>query len=193
MKDCPYCAEPIQDSAVKCRYCGSTLQASALQREWYRSPHGKKVAGVCAGLAETFGIAATPLRIAFVLLTLFSLGTGIILYIVLYVATPVAVVEKRGVFASLRRSGELTRGYRWQIFGMVFCLFLINWTLGWFANRIRQIAYGDFGLLAVGISIILLVQIIGRALQATAAALTYYHLRTTKESIDSDELAAVFD
>lgn len=88
MKDCPYCAEPIQDSAVKCRYCGSTLLASALQREWYRSPHGKKIAGVCAGLAETFGIAATPIRIAFVLLTLFSLGTGFILYIVLWLVMP---------------------------------------------------------------------------------------------------------
>jgi len=88
MKNCPYCAEAIQESALKCRYCGSSLHASPLQREWYRSAAGKKIAGVCAGLAETFGIAAAPLRIAFVLLTLFSLGTGIILYIVLWVVMP---------------------------------------------------------------------------------------------------------
>ena len=88
MKTCPYCAEPIQDAAVKCRYCGSSLTTSALSREWYRSREGKKIAGVCVGLAHELGIAATPVRLAFVLLTLIAGGAGLVLYLILWVVMP---------------------------------------------------------------------------------------------------------
>lgn len=88
MKRCPYCAEDIHDDAVKCRYCGSLLDGSALSRTWYRSRRGKMLAGVCAGLAEQFGISVTALRLAVVLLTLLGAGWGIIIYIVLWVIMP---------------------------------------------------------------------------------------------------------
>jgi phage shock protein C len=88
MKQCPYCAEDIQDQAVKCRHCGSTLDGSALSRTWYRSRRGKMIAGVCAGLAEQFGVSVTALRLAAVLLTLLGAGWGLIVYVVLWVIMP---------------------------------------------------------------------------------------------------------
>jgi len=88
MRRCPYCAEEIRDEAIKCRYCGSLLEGSALSRTWYRSRQGKMIAGVCAGLAEQFGISVTALRLAAVLLTLLGAGWGVIVYVVLWVIMP---------------------------------------------------------------------------------------------------------
>ncbi|HVM98181.1 MAG TPA: PspC domain-containing protein [Candidatus Acidoferrales bacterium] len=88
MKRCPYCAEEIRDEAVKCRYCGSMLEGSALSTTWYRLRRGKMVAGVCAGLAERFGISVTALRLAIVVLTLLGFGWGVIIYVVLWVIMP---------------------------------------------------------------------------------------------------------
>src|SRR5690242_8325521 len=87
-KRCPYCAERIRVEAAKCRWCGSLLEAgSPLTRTWFGSRDGKMIAGVCAGLAEQFGISVTILRLAFVLGTLIG-GPGLVVYVVLWVVMP---------------------------------------------------------------------------------------------------------
>ena len=87
MKRCPYCAGLIKSEAIKCRYCGSTLHSTMPERGyWHRVNRGKKLAGVCTGIAWQFKSEAfiLPLRVFFVL-TMFLYGFGLIAYILLWI------------------------------------------------------------------------------------------------------------
>jgi len=96
MKKCPYCAEFVRKEAIKCRYCGSMIEKKDIRIDflstpgyWHRVNEGKKVAGVCTGIAQQLEstILILPLRLFFILTTIFY-GFGIILYIVLWVLMP---------------------------------------------------------------------------------------------------------
>ena len=56
-------------------------------RKLYRSQTQRMIAGVCGGLAEYFNVDATLMRVVFVLLAVFG-GSGIVIYIVMWIIVP---------------------------------------------------------------------------------------------------------
>jgi hypothetical protein len=138
--------------------------------------------GPMLGVAFMSGVAVALGFAAFII-------PGLILCCMLYVVIPVCVVEGRGVFDSMGRSGELTKGYRWQLLG----LFLIVAIASSLASEglvaaIKAVAGPIAGELAD-----IVVQIYTIAFGSVLAALVYYRLRTIKEGVDIDHIADVFN
>ena len=59
-----------------------------MAKKLFKSLKNKKICGVCGGLAEYFNIDATVVRIIVILLSLFSIGTGVIVYFIVALIMP---------------------------------------------------------------------------------------------------------
>ena len=60
-----------------------------LSRPLRRSQRNRKIAGVCGGIAEYFGLDPTMVRVVYVLLSFFSLTfPGTIVYVLLWMLIP---------------------------------------------------------------------------------------------------------
>lgn len=125
---------------------------------------------------------------------------GIIVVTMLWVAIPVAVIERSGLSA-IPRSAALTKGYRWRILGLGLSLFFISLLLaiplGAISGMVVFSAMSGSASFGTSMTILMSVNWIiasfAGALWAVAYAVSYHDLRVAKEGADTEQIAAVFD
>jgi hypothetical protein len=131
---------------------------------------------ICVGFAVVFGL-------------ILLIVPGIILMIMWYVANPACIVERLGVFASMGRSSELTKGHRGSIFGMVALLGIASVVVAAVVKGVLGLT-GSTGLVISGT--LAWTALVG-AFGAIFAVVTYHDLRVAKEGVDTRQIAAVFE
>jgi hypothetical protein len=120
--------------------------------------------------------------------TILLIVPGLILACMFFVATPACVAEQTSVFESLSRSRFLTKGYRWQVFGMFLLLIVMGMVIGAIAGLVAATA-GYIG-------VVIFTQALGVFLSSFNGVLVsvfYYELRVAKEGVDIEKIASVFD
>ena len=81
---------PVCQDATACDVQNTHVMTNSPERPYRRltlSFADKKIAGVCGGIAEYFGVDANMVRLIAVLLALFG-GSGLLIYLVAWIMMP---------------------------------------------------------------------------------------------------------
>lgn len=193
---------PFYWAAILVSYlCGSVLQA-ALVRSSILDLSGRPAdinGSLRAALALLLPLIGLTLLTSVIMIfgLILLIIPGIIFYVMLSVAVPVMVEERAGVIGSMERSVALTRGSRWQVFGVLVIFALFNMAVG----MVLGVVGGVAGAGAGGGSPSLVGQLFVSSVSGVAVALVlaamlaslYVELRTVKEGATTESLAAIFE
>jgi len=127
---------------------------------------------------------------------LLIVGLGLWIFAMFWVTVPSIVVESIGPIAGLKRSADLTKGYRWHILGIIMIWGVLSQVLGTLLGVVMQLVLMSVSPeVALPLALILfgLYQAVLFGLAASLAAVGYHDLRITKEGAGPEELARVFD
>jgi hypothetical protein len=122
--------------------------------------------------------------------TVLMIVPGLILATMLFVATPICVVERLGPIGSMDRSAQLTKGNRWKIFGLLLLTALPAVVIGWLIDFVASVT-GAGGILSAGCHVIL--DGTWGAVSAALVVAAYHDLRVAKEGVETVQVAAVFE
>jgi len=154
------------------------------------------VAGGGGLAAFTLGLGKFSLAVA---VGAAAVAIGIPLFMAMcmfWLAVPVCVVEKAGVFTSMSRSRFLTKGYRWQLFGTFLLIMAVSFgvvaVVGVSSGAgIIGIATGNapvgptFAYYGLGAFLFAFIGVF--------TGVFYYDLRVAKEGVDIAKIGGVFD
>lgn len=86
---CNACGKAIAEDARFCTYCGTVVGHPPAPKKFLRSRAGRKVAGVCAGVAHYVDLDVTLVRLIWVLITLLGgIFPGVVVYVLAWIIVP---------------------------------------------------------------------------------------------------------
>jgi len=88
---CPQCGKEYSERVNFCCQCGTAFSAPAspyAHKKLTRSRTDNKIAGVCGGFANYFGLDVTLVRILWLTVAIFG-GCGVLAYFIAWIVMPI--------------------------------------------------------------------------------------------------------